>query len=291
VVYSAIYLNKLLNEKYPAQIKQSFWAPTDVLAPFEKYRNLDRKANPFNTLQGTKKNNGAFLTWLTEQNSTFLGSVFKGWNDELLIPEGSNNVDCVVNANVLQMLSHYNSQNVESAQKACDFIEDSIDNDIIEKCGFYYPNPYHLHFAVSAAFEAGTKCLKSSSEKLYKILLQEQNQNGSWGYLEEPKSKKRKVIEEPISSSIYAANALFTLASVLGLPEDNDLKKFNAAAEFIAKSAVQNEDGTFFWKPGVFFSGGTFVRRLVIWKSEAYTTMLGVQALDRYNHLILGPLN
>ncbi len=284
VAYSAIYFNQQLHEKYADKLSLGVWKPDSVTAPLEKFRDLNRTRNFVNGLAGVGKNTGAFLTWLTPQNSSFVGSVFKGWDDNLRIPDGQNNVDCVVNANVLQMLAHYGKQSSESAQAACSFIEKSIDDGLIKKCGYYYPNPYNLHFAVASAYEAGVSCLRNSSEKLYYILSQEQNSNGSWGWVVKPNKIKVATINEPTGSSVYAANAFFIFADKLGNQKENR-ERLDLAASFLIHSAQLKADSTYGWEPGVFFSGGSFVRRLVVWKSEAYTTMLAIQALDRYKHL------
>jgi hypothetical protein len=285
VAYSAIYFNNILYNKYSDIIQKAQWSPSEVEQPFDKYRDLNRKgANPFNRVNGIKKNTGAYLTWLTEQNSSFMGSVFKGWKDNLRIPEGSNNVDCIVNANVLQMLSQYNINNSDGASAACRFIEKSIDTGIVKKCGVYYPNPYHLHFSVSQAYESGAACLKKSAEKLFVDLKQSQNQNGSWGYSEVPKKDNIKHITDPVSSSIYASNAFFIYLKLLGT-DTSAMRQADLAAKYLAETAQYTSEGSVFWNAGVFFSGGTFVRRMLVWKSEAYTSMLAVQALDRYQHL------
>ncbi len=285
VAYSATYLNQVLNKKYESKIIKSTWGPVEVENIFNEHRDLNRNAaNPFNRINGIKKNTGAYLTWLSKQNSSFMGSVLKGWKDDLRIPEGSNNVDCIVNANVLQMFSHYGFQNSEGSKAACRFIEDSIDRGIIKKCGVYYPNPYHLHFSVSQAYEAGAECLKSSAEKLFADLKQTQNANGSWSLIKKSTKEHIKEIVDPISSSVYAGNAFFTFAKLFSL-DLSSAKQADLAADYIAQAAQTAQDGSIYWKAGVFFSGGTFVRKTVVWKSEAYTTMLAVQALDRYQNL------
>ena len=53
------------------------------------------------------------------------------------------------------------------------------------------------------------------------------------------------------------------------------------AIQFILKQSIQDENGIH-WKGGVFFSGGTVVRKTLFWKSDAYTTAIILKAFANY---------
>ena len=40
------------------------------------------------------------------------------------------------------------------------------------------------------------------------------------------------------------------------------------------------------WPGGIFFSGGTIVRKTVLWRSDAYTTALVLESLVKYLDLL-----
>ncbi|MEL7005494.1 MAG: hypothetical protein AAFN93_22595 [Bacteroidota bacterium] len=42
------------------------------------------------------------------------------------------------------------------------------------------------------------------------------------------------------------------------------------------------EDKTSHWKAGIFFSGGTIMKKTHVWRSDAYTTALVIEMLNNY---------
>jgi len=56
------------------------------------------------------------------------------------------------------------------------------------------------------------------------------------------------------------------------------MENIQKSIEFIISQ--RNEEN--FWKGGVFFSGGTVVRNVLYFKSDAYTTALAAQCLQKY---------
>jgi hypothetical protein len=280
--YSAIHFRKQLSAQYP-----SLFPAKDVpmnLTVFDEYRDKNRnRVHPVNKFVGNFKNTEAFLTWFSHEEGGFVNGLSVDWREEPRIPFSVNDVDCVVNANVLQSLARHGNADGESSQSACRYIEKAIDKGLSKRCGFYYPSPYYLHYSVAKAFEAGASCLEGSARKLKAEIKKEQNQSGYWGWEKEPKSDRKKYIEEPVSTTVYAFNALLIFSQKLNtLNEDQD--SLDLAALFIANSAQVEDDKSVKWHEGVFFSGGGFVRRVLVWSSEAYTTTLALTGLDNYKH-------
>jgi hypothetical protein len=246
--------------------------PISIAPIFDQYRDENRgKVHFFNALNGIGKTK-AYLTWLDQE-----APYYRPWEklpkeDRQYIPYRTNDVDCVVNTNVLAALATY--QETEQAtgyQTACDFINNMISKkNMMKKCGVYYPNKYTLHYTAAKAHRLGAQCLASSIHKIHQKLITEQLSDGS--YHSEWKG-------DEIQSTAYALLALFELDPKLELKQS--LKTAVKAIEFLYKNMVQDENGTF-WPGGVFFSGGTVVRKSLVWQSDAYTTAQILTAIQKY---------
>lgn len=283
--YSAMHFHNEMAAKHPTIFKKRDLSQN--LNIFAEYTDKNRgRVHPVNKFVGNFKNTSAFLTWFSHEETSFMSGMNIEWREEPRIPFSVNDVDCVVNANVLQTLARNNQADDESSKAACAYIEKAIDKGLSKRCGFYYPSPYYLHFSVAKAYEAGAQCLEGSAKKLKAELQKEQNDEGYWGWKTEPKSDRKKYLEEPVSTSIYAFNALLIFSEKLHTLKA-DRSSLDQAAWFIANSAQVAEDKSVKWNEGVFFSGGGFVRRVLVWTSEAYTTTLALTGLDHYKHTFL----
>jgi len=283
---SVIYLD-LLRQKNLAALDANNglhapeWLPQGILKKFDRFRDTAKRRYryPFNVLMGTLKRTGAFLTWLTPEKVPFLKSPFLAWKDKLRIPEGVNNVDCVVNTNVLAMLSEWNlaSSNSDDIQDVCHFIDDSVARKLERKCGVFYPNPYNLHYAVGKALRSGATCLKESAQTLYDRILHEQHQDGSWG---------GGSFHDSVESTLFATHALLDFHEALDDSTNADLfdDSLSRAMSFLYVHRIDHAD-SISWPEGAFFTGGGFVRRLLSWRSEAFSTALALHIFVEYKNL------
>jgi prenyltransferase beta subunit len=89
---------------------------------------------------------------------------------------------------------------------------------------------------------------------------------------------RRKVNKKDIlQSTVYGLTSLLNLKELgYNVPKD----RIDLTMSYLLKH--QNEDGS--WNGGVFFSGGTVVRNVLHFKSEAYTTALMVLAMNKWAH-------
>jgi len=61
------------------------------------------------------------------------------------------------------------------------------------------------------------------------------------------------------------------------IPDENIRKAF----DFLL-TKVHRKDDMCYWEGGVYFSGGTLLRNILIWQSDAYTTALIAKCFQRY---------
>ena len=183
---------------------------------------------------------------------------------------GFNDVDCVVNANVLNALARYSELDTPGVEKACEFINWAFESGHQNTCGVYYPSPYNPHYVVAKAYHAGATCLKPALDRAIAEILDKQQADGSW---------TSHIEGDAIHTGLYALNTLLyagdTQSRGTGPAIDSGIRS-------TLKSRQVRENGTVAWEPGVFFSGGTFARYWIFWRSEAYTTALGAEALSLY---------
>ncbi len=262
----------------------------NAIAPiFDKYRDMNRNNRHwYNYLYGNDHETGAYLTWLGEEYQ------FKHWNIikvighnatfflpfsecfprayKPYIPYGSNDLDGVVNANILSTLSLYGELNSKGVDCAIKYIEKKSKAKKYDNVGIYYPNRYQFPYAVSEAYANGVGKLENSSTYIIEYLIETQNEDGSWF--------SRRVINKKdiLQSTVYALNALINFGN---FEQKKTLIPIEKAIQFILKQSIQDENGIH-WKGGVFFSGGTVVRKTLFWKSDAYTTAIILKAFANY---------
>jgi hypothetical protein len=277
---SIIYYQKLNNIQNSVQASDFF----------EKYRDtLRENQHYYNLCYGNCLNTGAYMTWRGNE------ATFPGWNiPRVLInnalflfpvstayphaykpymPYGANDVDAIVNANILSTLGVNNSLNKTAGSKeAAKFISLKVKRKSWNTAGIYYPNKYHLHYAVLRAKSKGALYLDEAAEEIEKHLLNSQLKNGSF------KSRIRVNKKDVIQSTAYALNALLKIGNPFGTNRENAIHK---ALHYLL-SNCHNSKEDICWEGGVFFSGGTVIRNILVWKSDVYTTALIMDSLSMY---------
>jgi hypothetical protein len=278
---------------------------------FSQYRDTlgkRRSMHYYNVLHGANIYTGAFLTWLQKEK------IFTPWSwaptshKERYIPYESNEVDCVVNANVLNALATFDELDTKGVEKACKFIKKSFKKEKrTNLCGLYYPNHFHLHYVTAKALKAGATCLEDVKDKIIEDIVSRQLKDGSLqskpkkdsnlskkiiGLINKGENFRRKKnrnkqeqetkwVEEldpydTLQSTIYAGLALSYLIDESNPEQVNSL---NQIKNYVLNNKIQDELGTY-WKGGVFFAGGTLVRNDLKWRSNAYTTGLVIELLS-----------
>ncbi|NBB19193.1 hypothetical protein GVN20_07490 [Runella sp. CRIBMP] len=263
------------------------------LAPFQLFDTyldtLRKNRHWYNYLFNGCAHSGAYMTWLGQEAAFKKWSIVKTFGHNQIfylkqsicypkpyrpyIPYGTNDVDAVVNANVLTYLAQ-NGELVLSkgTSGAHRFIYHQALRKRWSRAGHYYPNRYHFHYAVSRALAAGDTALLPTARLMLQHLMESQRQAGSY------RSRRRVNHGDELQSTTYALLALLNFKKIgLNVPHST----FNRAVNFL-RSQRQCVDSKVFWKGGVYFSGGTVVRNVLYFTSDAYTTALVAQALQKY---------
>ncbi|MFN8344483.1 MAG: hypothetical protein U0X91_05750 [Spirosomataceae bacterium] len=259
-------------------------------ALFDGYLDDNRRNRHwYNYLFNGCPESGAYLTWLGKEAD------FKRWNIlktighnqifflkssiccpvpyQPYIPYGTNDVDAVVNANILTFLAH-KGELVQSKghSGAHTFIEHQAKYERWSRAGTYYPNRYHFHYAVSRALAAGDTALRRTAQQMLAHLVASQQKDGSY------RSRRKVNHRDKVQSTAYALAALLNFSAAgLNVPSES----IKSTVAFLV-SQKQQEGETIYWKGGVFFSGGTVVRNVLYFTSEAYTTALIAFSLQKY---------
>ncbi|KHD89471.1 MAG: hypothetical protein OM95_03685 [Bdellovibrio sp. ArHS] len=243
--------------------------PAQVIKAFSTARDLNRVPHAYNAAQG-QVNTGAFLTWLwDEKNPAMPRNIFAGPHRGTRIPFNFNDVDCVVNGNILKLLTLVKKTSGPGYQASCEHLNRVVRLKQFYFCGMYYPSYYALPYTMATAIAGGTSCLEPSRQRLLNYIISKQNMDGSWrnSFLARPDS---------IHSTAWALNALM----LLGDPE-NELhrKRVQRGLRFLLAQAQKDSAGRTYW-PGQVFYAATFIARYpVVWRSSAYTTALVAKAL------------
>jgi len=279
-------------------------APDDVGTVFAPHRDRHRwNIHYYNFIYGLHLKTGAFLTWLYHEKvlNPLAPLPHKSKPN---IPYGANEVDCVVNANVLTALAYGHALDTPGVTRACRFINRAIRRKEFDRCGVYYPNRYHLHYAVAKAIEAGASCLNESEDGLIRDLISTQNADGGWSStkphdlfqklgdglnliliksIEKDRLSTRslKNLEgidprDRVQATLYATNALLRLRR-----NQETTKAIDRGIRFLSQNALF-ENGTIHWKGGVFFSGGTLIRSAMRWRSDSYSTAIGAETFQMF---------
>ncbi len=278
--YTAEYYHSILHPADSTLLKSEEIAPI-----FDHYRDLQRtNRHWYNHSRGFDKNTGAFLTWFGEEYHFRNWNIFKDMFHNLFhflpftqafpylekpyMPFGSNDLDAVVNANILQLLSLL-EQKSKGSKSSIAYIEGKVLKQKFDFAAAYYPNRYSLGFAVSQAYKSGEKGLKKSVDACVQYIRENQEVDGCWN------SRKSINNGDCIQSTVYAVSTL--------LQSDRETVKqhhceIELGIKYLLSNAVLQED-QIHWEGGVFFSGGTVVRKSLFWKSDALTTAMIVELL------------
>lgn len=250
----------------------SFKVPDATLKTFSDFRDVGRSPHIYNRLTGVKKS-GAFLTWLWDEKaktSSFFNSMkhkpIKGYR----IVFGTNDVDCVVNANVLRLLTLTSNQNQEGYGSSCQLLNSAILESRTDSCGVYYPNTYNPLYTISAAYKAGASCLNESRDQAVEFLLSRQNEDGSWS--NEPGIGR----EDRVQSTAWALSALLNYVDI------RDRRYFytvQSAVHYLLSQAKTKSGDQTYWRGEVFFSGSAAARNTLLWRSNSYTTAMVLLSL------------
>ncbi len=229
-------------------------------------------------------NSGAFLTWRGEErffptndlvllainNALFLTPLSTAYPKAYTpyMPYGSNDIDAVVNANILNFLAEA-QRNEPGIAGATQFIHRQVRRKRYSKAGVYYPNRYHLHHAVIKACKSGSNELKPSADLLIKHLKTSQKSNGSY------RSRWLVNRRDITQSTLYALHAMLLAGPVkeTGLRPQIEKALHFLLTRLSVSSNAACLDG------GVYFSGGTVIRNTLYWSSDAYSTALFLHCL------------
>lgn len=257
---------------------------------FDNFLDKNRKNRHwYNHLFHGFKNSGAYMTWFGQEAEFENWHFYKNALHNLIfflpisiayphpykpyIPWGTNDLDVIVNANVLTYLSKNNLRQASKGSDAANrFIEKHTKRGRWNRMGIYYPNRYHLHFATARALAAGDTGLLSTAQFLLKHLVKTQNQDGSY------ESKKIVNKKDILQSTAYATLAMLYLKeSGVDIP-----KSLIDKSIYFLYTQKREENKQVWWNGGVYFSGGTVVRNLLYFTSDAYTTALVSMAFQKY---------
>jgi hypothetical protein len=254
---------------------------------FDSYTDTNRRNRLwYNFWQGQGPESGAYLTWFGDefkfanswspvQEFFHLGIFYLPFSKMFphaykpYIPYGSNDLDLVVNANILSVLSVYNNQKSITSDNAINFIENDVKGENFNYAATYYPNQYHIPYYVSKAYKNGVGELNKSCDIIESFILNK--------YFEEKKWTSRDIINkgDQLQSTVLAVNSLLNIS---GIQSEKSEEAIISGIEYIFSNTIEKEN-EIFWEGGVFFSGGTLVRHVLHWKSDAVTTALVLEAL------------
>lgn len=269
--YDQIFNNKKISE---------FQVPTETLKTLNLYRDVNRDPHLYNRLNGGVKNSGAYMTWLWDENAPS-SSFFKSMNDSYKhgyrIVFGRNDVDCVVNANVLRLLTLTENTSEEGYKKSCEFLNQSIlqTKALVSQakyCGLYYPNTFGALYSISNVYKAGASCLEKSSTTALKMIIERQNEDGSWSN------------DEGIGREDRVQSTALALGAILNYIDLND--RYHAfyvqrGMDYLISRAKRKSSNKVYWEGEVFFSAGPAARNTILWRSDAYTTALVLLSLQK----------
>ncbi len=279
LAYRAIYRHKKYGMSENTFLKEADLF-LDVEDVFDRFRDSDRHINHFyNSFVGNVRNSDAYLTWFGKEANIFnFFAKAIPINRKSNIPFGVNDVDCVVNANILNTLAITDRlDQADGGEHACKLIERAFTKNKSKVCGIYYPSEYTLHFSSSNAIKNGAKCLAHLDEKIISEILIDQQDDGSF--------------ISPWHDSDTIQSTAYALSSLINLTNDSNKSKLRSpitkGIEYILTQTKIDEKGDYYFKGGSFFSGGTIIRKKLIWISDPYTTALLTNILFRFDTLYL----
>lgn len=237
-------------------------------------RKVRRSFSTYNLTYGYVHRSGAYLTWLSKESFYYPFRLFFPFKHKQNLPMGNNDLDCVVNCNVLRVLNAYHLQTTVGYKNAIAFISDALDSKKhCFSCGIYYPSEFTLHYFASEAYSEGVIELRNAVVNSIPFILSSQNKNGGWS---------SELPQNNFHVTALCLNALLNS----GVKTDSVLHAIENGIQFLLANSKQNTNGIF-WTGGIFFTSGYTIRHTHVWRSDAVTTSLILEALVHYQDLTL----
>lgn len=236
---------------------------------FEQYRDIGkRRTNWYNKRLGFKKRTGAYLTWFgpDRKPSGFFSWFFPAKHNQNIL-YGRNEIDCIVNANILRTLYLKGDTNIAGINDSKNFIRKAIEKKKCFSCGVYYPTEFSFHYSVAKAISSGVTGLEDVVPVLKYQLM---------SVLKDGHVVNTEIGGNELQATLYAVNALIYLDQ-----SEETMKVIRPAIEYIYLNMIGDKDEAH-WLGGVFFSGGSAVRYLHVWRSDEFTTALALEAISNY---------
>lgn len=251
--------------------------PTAVYGSFAKHRDLNREPHFYNK-DLKQKNTGAFMTWqMDEFDPKMPRFPFSDPKAGVRIPFNVNDVDCIVNLNVLRMLTLDDRTEAEGSDAACRYINQVIRRGQQATCGIYYPNTYHIAYSAALLENAGSSCLEPDSKAhTIRAILKNQSADGGWDNL-------GNIWNDSIHATAYAMAALMEFGDAR---EPGTYAALVSGASFLIHEMKTTKHGLPYWRAEGFFTATALARSLVMWRSTAYTTALVASVLAKIELLI-----
>ncbi len=250
-------------------LQTNYKLPPRATTLLGEFRDVNRGAHLFNAVH-MAQNTGAFLTWFQDENDPRMPRDFFATPDKgMRIPFGKNDVDCVVNANVLKVLTATSQKKTPGYAETCNYLNQIAAGRDYFNCGQYYPSTYVLPYTMGTALAMGTRCLEPSRAILLNEMLRRQNADGSW-------------TNETHANPDFVQSTAWALSTILqtGNPEDSQQRAaVKKGIHFLLSQARQTKDGKTFWSGEVFYAAIFVARDTVLWRSTAYTTATVLKTL------------
>ncbi len=275
------------------QNRSNFFVDTVALEQFKYYRDINRNGKKEDPRDHWKeKNSGAFFTWLKYDTLPLFSQPYQGE-----IPLGYNNVDAVVNANVLLALGLTGRKDYPGYRDAARLLLKAIERHDWPACALYYPNRFIFPYSVSRAYRDGNNTVLRDGMKTLLIDVLKLQQDY---YKKKRKNRGAFPDGKDYNNYLSTALALSTMLNIgvdiareAGMEQEYNKAVDNAVKYLIKtrkKAAVKNPDAfsefetvpaySYHWGSGVFFSSS--YKDLAIWRSEAYTDAMVLEALSKY---------
>lgn len=260
------YLDSIKKNISPQE--QNISLPIQVTKSYGRFLDTNRKPHPFNAIQ-RQKNTGAFLTWLADEKNPAMPSTFAPPEKGPRIPLHINDVDCVVNANVIKLMTYAGKTSTPGYQSTCNYLNKLARKKRFFYCGMYYPSSYVLPYTMATDLKAGASCLRPAKDQILDYIISKQHNNGSW---------RNHLLARPdyIQSTAWALNTLM----ILGNPENRiHRQRVKRGLQFLLSQARRDSGSRLYWSGQVFYAGPLISRYPIVWRSTAYTTALAIKAL------------
>jgi hypothetical protein len=256
---------------YASQLKLSTATSTDknYFVNFVQHRDTGkRRTNWYNKRMGFKYRTGAYLTWFgpDRKHSGFF-SWFFPYHKKQNILYGRNEIDCIVNANVLRTFYVKGDTTLPGIKESKAFLKKVVAKHKCFTCGVYYPTEFSFHYALAKAISSGVSGMEEERE----LLLKQVKYATSQGAI-----RSTEVGGNELQATLFAVNAMLLLD-----PKKETAILAEPALEYIFLNMLTEQQNAH-WPGGAFFSGGSAVRYLHLWRSDPYTTALAIEAFSNY---------